>query len=207
MSKKQDAFYFDNFVACADYSVKAARLLKEILSDYRPDEISGRLDEMHELEHQADGQRHKITDNLAKSFITPIEREDIAALIQLIDEVTDNVEEVLIRIYINNVQTIRPEALPLVYVMSRCCEGVYNLLKEFADFKHSSKLKQEIININSLEEEADSLYISSMRKLHTEETDVRQIIAWREIYDYLEKCADTCEHVADTVGSVVMKNS
>ena len=104
-------------------------------------------------------------------------------------------------------QTIRPEALPLVDVMSRCCEGVYNLLKEFADFKHSSKLKQEIININSLEEEADSLYISSMRKLHTEETDVRQIIAWREIYDYLEKCADTCEHVADTVGSVVMKNS
>ena len=207
MSKKQDAFYFDNFVACADYSVKAARLLKEILSDYRPDEISGRLDEMHELEHQADGQRHKITDKLAKAFITPIQREDIAALSQLIDEVTDKVEEVLIRIYINNVQTIRPEALPLVDVMSRCCEGVYNLLKEFADFKHSSKLKQEIININSLEEEADSLYISSMRKLHTEETDVRQIIAWREIYDYLEKCADTCEHVADTVGSVVMKNS
>ena len=85
--------------------------------------------------------------------------------------------------------------------------GVYNLLQEFADFKHASKLKQEIININSLEEEADSLYFSSMRKLHTEETDVRQIIAWREIYDYLEKCADTCEHVADTVGSVVMKNS
>ena len=111
MSKKQDAFYFDNFVACADYSVKAARLLKEILSDYRPDEISGRLDEMHELEHQADGQRHKITDKLAKAFITPIEREDIAALSQLIDEVTDKVEEVLIRIYINNVQTIRPEAL------------------------------------------------------------------------------------------------
>ena len=59
---------------------------------------------------------------------------------QLIDEVTDKVEEVLIRIYINNVQTIRPEALPLVDVMSRCCEGVYNLLKESSpDFKYSSE--------------------------------------------------------------------
>ena len=69
------------------------------------------------------------------------------------------------------------------------------------------KLKTTIIRINSLEEEADKLYIDNMRKLHVEEKDVLQIIAWREIYTYLEKCADTCEHAADVVGSVVMKNS
>ena len=60
---------------------------------------------------------------------------------------------------------------------------------------------------NTLEEKEDELFISSMRKLHVEEQDVRNIIAWREIYTYLEKCADACEHVADIVGSVAMKNS
>ena len=59
----------------------------------------------------------------------------------------------------------------------------------------------------ALEEKEDELFISSMRKLHVEEQDVRNIIAWREIYTYLEKCADACEHVADIVGSVAMKNS
>ena len=75
------------------------------------------------------------------------------------------------------------------------------------NFKHSKELKPSIIRMNTLEEKEDELFISSMRKLHVEEQDVRNIIAWREIYTYLEKCADACEHVADIVGSVAMKNS
>jgi len=78
------------------------------------------------------------------------------------------------------------------------------ILKEF---KHSKELKQSITRMNTLEENEEELFIFSVRKLHVEEQDVRNIIAWRERYTYLEKCADACEHVADIVGSVVMKNS
>ncbi len=81
------------------------------------------------------------------------------------------------------------------------------LIKEFADFRHSRKLNDSIIRINSLEEQADRVYFSSMRALHTENSDILEILAWREIYTYLEKCADACEHVADVVEEVVMKNS
>lgn len=207
MSKKQDAYYFDNFAACAECGCRAAHLLKNILTDFRPEEISDRLDEIHEIERSADEQRHELTDKLTKAFITPIEREDIMTLSHHIDEVTDKLEEVLIRIYINNVKVIRPEALRMLDTVIECCDELKNLLHEFADFKKSDKLKTTIIRINSLEEEADKLYIDNMRKLHVEEKDVLQIIAWREIYTYLEKCADTCEHAADVVGSVVMKNS
>ena len=107
-----------------------------------------------------------------------------------IDEVTDKLEEVLIRIYINNVKVIRPEALRMLDTVIECCDELKKLLDEFSDFKRSEKLKPIIIRINSLEEEADKLYIDNMRKLHVEEKDVLQIIAWREIYTYLEKCAD-----------------
>ena len=99
------------------------------------------------------------------------------------------------------------EALQLLEIVCKCCEEMENLLKEFADFKHSRSLRDKIIAINTLEEEADALYISSMRKLHTEDNDVLHIIAWSEVYSYMEKCADACEHVADIVESVVMKNS
>ena len=207
MSKKQDSYYYNNFISCAEYSCKAVHLLKEILTHFNPQEISRRLDEIHEIERMADDKKHELTDKLAKAFITPIEREDIVELSHHIDDVTDKIEEVLIRVYINNVQKIPQEALHLLDVVCQCCEEVQNLLKEFADFRHSNKITQKIIAINTLEEEADSLYISNMRKLHTEGNDVLYIIAWTEIFNYFEKCADACEHVADTVGSIVMKNS
>lgn len=207
MSKKQDSYYYNNFISCAEYSCKAVHLLKEILTHFNPQEISRRLDEIHEIERMAGDKKHELTDKLAKAFITPIEREDIVELSHHIDDVTDKVEEVLIRIYINNVQKIPQEALQLLDVVCQCCEEVQNLLKEFSDFRHSNKITQKIIAINTLEEEADSLYISNMRKLHTDGNDVLYIIAWTEIFNYFEKCADACEHVADTVGSIVMKNS
>ena len=206
MSKKQDDYYFDNFMKCAEYSCKAAYLLKEILTEFQPEEISKKMEEIHEIERQADTQRHEITDKLAKAFITPIEREDIIALSHHIDDVTDKIEEVLIRVYINNVQEMRQEVFLMLDVVIECCEELQTLLKEFKNFKHSKELKPSIIRMNTLEEKEDELFISSMRKLHVEEQDVRNIIAWREIYTYLEKCADACEHVADIVGSVAMKN-
>lgn len=207
MSKKQDDFYFQNFIECAGYSCQAAHLLKEILSDFRPEDTRLRLDELNKIEHEADVKKHELSDRLTKAFITPIEREDIAALSEQIDDLTDKIEEVFIRIYINNVKAIRPEALKMLELVIQCCEEVCGLMREFANFRRSKELKDRIIQINSLEEEADRLYIASMHSLHSEEKDVLAVIAWREIYSYLEKCADACEHAADVVESVVMKNS
>ena len=206
MSKKQDDFYFQNFIECAGYSCQAAHLLKEILSDFKPEDTRLRLDELHKIEHEADVKKHELSDRLTKAFITPIEREDIAALSEQIDDLTDKIEEVFIRIYINNVMAIRPEALKMLDLVIQCCEEVCGLMREFANFRRSKELKDRIIQINSLEEEADRLYIASMYSLHSEEKDVLAVIAWREIYSYLEKCADACEHAADVVESVVMKN-
>lgn len=207
MINKQDAYYFDNFIACLQISCQEAALLKEILIVFRPLEMPYKLKQIHELERAADDKKHELTDRLAKAFITPIEREDIAELSQNIDELADKIEEVLIRIYINNVQSIRPEALHLLDIVIQCCTEVYDLLRIFPEFKHPATLKEHIIHINSLEEDADQLYMTTMRELHTQEKNVLLILAWREIYSYLEKCADACEHIADTVGMIIMKNS
>lgn len=207
MAKKQDVYYFNNFVACAEESCHAAHLLKDVLENFNPDDLTGRLDEMHAIETRADGRKHEAMDRLAKEFIPPIEREDIITLSQYLDDLTDKIEDVLLRIYMNHVTRIEPAAVEMTDVIIRCCEAVKELLEEFADFKRSKKLKEQIIRINELEEESDRLFMSSMRELHTQSTDPLHIIAWREIYSYLEHCADACEHAADVVESVVMKNS
>lgn len=207
MSKKQDEFYFQSFIECAEASCKAAKLLKDTLTNFSQETISERMEEMHKVEHAADEKKHAVIDKLSKAFIVPIEREDIVLLSDNIDEVTDRLEDVLIRLYMNYVVSIRQEAIPLMEVVIKCCEEMKELLKDFADFRHSKTLKKHIIQINEMEEEADRLFMSIMRELHEKEQNPLAIIAWREIYHYMEKCADACEHVADTVESVVMKNS
>ena len=207
MSKKSDSYYFENFIQCVECGCQAARMLEENLADFSGDNLEEIIRKFHEIEHDADKKKHEMMGVLVKAFITPIEREDIILLSQSIDEVTDKIEDVLLRVYCNNVQKIRPEALELSRLVIRCCEEAKLMAQEFADFKRSKGLRDHIIRINTLEEEADQQFINSMRTLHTTCTDPIEIIVWREIFLYLEKCVDACEHVADTVESVVMKNS
>mgnify|MGYP002411479756 CR=1 FL=1 len=207
MSKKSDAFYFQNFIQCVESSCKAAKMLEENLMNFDPQKLPQNLDRLHEIEHDADMKKHEMMAVLTKAFITPIEREDIGLLSESIDEVTDKIEDVLIRVYINDIKQIRPEAVEFAKIVIRCCEALKKVMEEFSEFKKSKALQSLLIEINELEEEGDRLFISSMRKLHVEVTDPIEIIAWREVYIYLEKCCDACEHVADVVASVVMKNT
>ena len=90
-------------------------------------------------------------------------------------------------------------------IVIQCCEAMKDLLVEFRNFKKSRTLKDLIIRINDLEEKSDRLFVESIRGLFTEPNDLYRIIAWKDIYEYLEHCADACEHVADVVESVIMK--
>lgn len=78
---------------------------------------------------------------------------------------------------------------------------------EFENFKHSKKIHSLIVGLNDVEEECDKLYLSSMRDLARNSQDVLTTIAWRDIYNCMEACADACEHVSECVGSVIMKNT
>ena len=207
MSKKQDEYFFQTFIDCADYACKAAHLLEEVMDNFDPDTLMSRMDEMHALEHAADERKHEMLDVLAKAFITPIEREDIIDLSHCIDNMTDKIEDVFLRLYINNIRRMHPDAVELAKVVIHCCESVKEMLIEFPNFKRSKKLKEHIIKINTMEEEADRRFISCMAKLHRSGADALEIIVWREIYKYLEDCADACENVADVVEGVVMDNT
>ncbi len=207
MSKKGEQFYFDNFIECAACACKAATLLEETLGGFDIKSLPGKIEQMHTIEHEGDSRKHEMMAELMRAFITPIEREDIISLSQNIDEVTDCIEDVLLRVYVNNVTLINPEMIRFAKLLIRCCDTMRSLMQKFPDFKRDQGLHDLIVEINALEEEGDRLFISSMRKLHTDSTDPIEIIAWREIYIYMEKCIDACEHVADVIESVIMKNT
>ncbi len=207
MAKHQDSFYFETFLACTEDACRAAHLLEEVMSDFDPATIREKLDDMHRIEHSADEKKHELLNVLVKAFITPIEREDIALMSRNIDELIDKIEDVLQRLYCNNIQSIRPDAFKMTSTLIRCCDEVKALMAKLPNFKRDHSLHENIVRINSMEEEGDSLFLTNMRALHEGSADPLEIIAWREIYYCLESCMDACEHVADTVESVIMNNT
>ena len=82
-----------------------------------------------------------------------------------------------------------------------------SLMMELENFKKPARLHSIIVEINNQEEECDAIYLESTRKIRKETNDVLKIIAWRKIYEFMEACVDACEHVADSVGTIVMKNT
>lgn len=207
MARKNDSFYFDAFSKSADYSCQAASLLSDIMHDFDPDQIESEIHKMHEIEQSADEVKHEIQDALVTAFVTPIEREDIALLSDYLDTVTDRIEGVLHRLYYDNIRSMRPEALEMVDMVVRGCETMRSLVGELSQFKRSKTLRKFVVELNSIEEEADHLYMRAMRELHTTCTDPLVVFTWHETFSFLEYCVDYCEHVADTIDNIVMKNS
>ncbi|MBR2409472.1 MAG: DUF47 domain-containing protein [Lachnospiraceae bacterium] len=207
MAKKGDRYYFDNFVACVECSQRAATLLGETLKNYSKEDMGKKREQIHEIEHEADRKKHELMNMLNKAFITPIEREDIVSLAQNLDDITDTIEDVFLRIYICNVDAIKENAIAMTDLVISACEALKVAMEEFPEFRKSTKLKEYLIRINDLEEKGDELYIEGMRALHTDGEDALTVIAWRDIYSYLERCMDACEHAADIVEAVIMKNS
>lgn len=206
-NNKKHFDYFDSFVRMVEFSCKAAQLLQEVMKNYDPSKIKEQMIEMHEIENNGDYCKHEMMNALVKEFITPIEREDITGIGQEIDEVTDTVEDVLMRLYMFNIKSIRPEAIEFVDVIVKCCDALKKALQDFHNFKKSPTVKESIIQINCLEEDGDKLYTEAVRNLHTTSKDPIEIMVWSETFDRLEKCCDACEDVANMMESVILKNS
>ena len=204
---KADRLYFDNLIAAAEFSCKAADYLVSCLTNYQLEDVKNMLQKMHEFEHAGDGKKHEMSAALAKAFVTPIDREDLALVSQNLDDVTDCIEEVLQAFYMYRIKTITPEAIQFAEKIVECCNLMKQMLGEFVNFKKPQNLHSQIVQLSHTEEECDVLFIESTMRLPDRCDNTLDIISWREIYTRMENCADACEHVGDCVDMVVMKNN
>jgi predicted phosphate transport protein (TIGR00153 family) len=199
--------YYNMFVNLVEYSCKAAHYLHDSLEQYDPNAVADKIKEIHAIEHAADNEKHDLMQKLVHEFITPIEREDIIELAQEIDEVTDTIEDVLMRFYMFCIVTPRKEALAFSSVIVQCCYGLKQALEELHNFHKSTTIHDYIVEVNKLEEDGDKLYMDAVHTLYATSKDSIEIMTWVEMFDRFEKCCDACEHVANEIESIIMKNS
>lgn len=207
MAKKENNYYYESFSKCISYACEAAELLQSCVDHYDASNLKVQSDKMHRIEHTADGMKHEMMERLMKEFLPPIEREDIVELAHSIDDVVDSAEDILQAMYMYNITALRPEVKEFTSIILRSCKAMKEMGDELHNFRKSTVLKEKIIEINALEEEADRLYMEAIHRLYTEEKDSVYILSWTTMYNCLEKCCDSCEDVADMVEQIVMKNS
>lgn len=207
MAHKADRIYYDNFISAADYSCQAADYLIECLCCYDVSNIKEMLTRMHVIEHAGDEKKHEMSAALARAFVTPIDREDLAELSQNIDDVTDKIEEILQRFYIDEVQSVTEDCITFAKKISKCCVLMKELLIELENFKKPHRLRQLIIDLSCAEEDCDEFYLESAHNAKKHGESPLDILTWRAIYSCMEDCADACESVADSIETIVMKNT
>ncbi len=192
----------------AEYTVKAANLLKDIVCDYDNVEIAKKREEMHELEHEADRQQHETLTKLSREFITPIDQEDILQLIQSIDDVSDAIDEVGLQLYMFNITSMPKYANEMANLVLECVNGMYAALKELKNFKKPEKLRSLIVEINSIEGKGDAIYVEAIHNLFvSDDVDYKKLLANRAIYESLEECCDLCEACANIMELIIIKNT
>ena len=206
--KKEKPFdYFDAFSAIAHYGTEAACYLHQSLTEYNIDTFRERADAMHVIENAADTEKHAIIEHLAHEFITPIEREDIVALAQALDNVMDAIDDVMRRVYMFSVQRIRPETLKFTALIVEACKALEATVAEFKNFKSSKSISGLIIEVNTDENRGDALHFEYLHKLFAGDNTDRTVVIWMSLFETLEECFDACEDAADIIESVIMKNT
>lgn len=204
---KGDKFYFENFKETTALALDAAKYLVECLENYTPESIEENLQKMHEIENNADKKKHEMNEALAKAFVTPVDREDLAMLSQNLDQVPDSIEEVLQKFYIFNIKGVPFSAIDFAKKLVVSTEILCELMAEFENFKRSKKIKELIVKLNDVEEECDKIYLTSLHDITGNHEDAFTAVALYKIFDCFEACADACEHVGDSIGTVIMKNT
>ncbi|MCL2137509.1 MAG: DUF47 family protein [Coriobacteriia bacterium] len=207
MAKKFN--YFETLEKQGDFAVQEAELLLDIFESFDPLKMPEWLTQMHVLENEADSQIHQILTHLAIEFITPIDREDILSAAQRLDDIVDNIEEVLLQLHMYNITEIHPAAIDFTKLILAATQSLKKALTEFQNFKKShNQVREYIVEVNDVEEEADRLYAQVMNSLYREHSDdPLYVMIWSNLFAQMEKSVDLCEVIADDLDMIILKNS
>jgi predicted phosphate transport protein (TIGR00153 family) len=197
---REDKF-FEDFNTQADLIAQSARVLREICEDWSDHEA--KVKHISELEHLSDEIVHTVVVRLNKTFVTPVDREDIHAITSDLDDILDYIHGCAIRMNLFKIDKPTPQAIELSRVLEKSTEVVVQGVKALPTFSDIGPLTKQI---QTLEKEGDAIYRKALADLF-DTGDPIFIIKWKEIYDNFETAIDSCEDVYDVLEGVVLKHA
>ena len=197
--------FFDLFNQHADLCVKGAHEMVGLMTNF--DDLEMRTHAIEGIEKQADKITYATVDMLHKTFITPIDRDDIHKLITRMDDILDLMEDAAQTVSLYDLKAVTPEAKRLAELCLACCEKVQAAVGLLHNMDNSHKIVAICEEIDRLESDADHVMRAAMSKLFRDEPDVRNLIKMKAIYEILETVTDRCEDVANIIEGIIVENA
>ena len=200
----QDQLFYALLERQADAAIQAAREFHALVRDYA--HFDAHLKEINDIEHRADELTHQLANKADSTFVTPLDKEDLHAISTGLDDITDAIEDATETLALYRIAALRPDIEPLasllVQISQATCETVGCLRRKSG----REGMQPLFIRIHDLENQADEAYRRAVGEIfHAPDRDPFAFIAWKEVYDRIEVAIDSCEDVANTVESVVVK--
>lgn len=199
----QERRFFDLFEQGAANLVEAADMIRDLLEDYR--DVPEKVERIRELEHIGDGITHELMAQLHRTFVTPLDREDITQIAERLDDVVDLIDAAAVSMVLYRIPAPKDRACQLGVLIVECAKVVQRAIGKLRHRRSFQSMLQDAIELNRLENEADQVLRSALMELFDNSTDPVEIIKWREIYEQLETATDRCEDVANVLEGIVLK--
>lgn len=205
MFMPKEAKFFDLFDKQAENLVNAAEFYKKLVDEaaFTPENVRA----MHEREHYGDELTHTIINTLNETFITPFDREDIMALANHMDDVVDGIYMITNRFCLYKISKPTEHSKKMAAVIAQSTKALQKALAALRNKKMMKETLLQCVEINRLENEADVIRDEAISELFEKEKDPIMIIKQKELYEEAENVADYCEHTANVVESILVKNN
>ncbi len=197
--------FFEYFIQHGELCVKGGKEMVALMTNF--DDLEHRVHAIESIEKQADKVTYAALDLLHKTFITPLDRDDIHKLITRMDDILDLMEDAAQTISLYDIKAITPEAKRLAELCQACCEKVLAAVSLLHNMNNAREILNICSEIDKLESDADHVMRAAMSKLFRDEPDVRNLIKLKAIYEILETVTDRCEDVANIVEGIIVENA
>lgn len=204
---KKNNNYFELIKQQYNCCLRASAFLNDVIHDCDFGKTDEYIKTMHKTEQEADEIQHDILNRLSTEFITPIDGEDILHLVQIIDDITDALDETVQDIYMYRIDRLSKETALLSSTVNECVEALSEAIVLLKNFKKPNELRNKLVKVNDVESKADEIYIGAIHKLFGTEESVKKLMGAAAVYKSLENCCDLCEHAADVIEQIIIKNT
>jgi predicted phosphate transport protein (TIGR00153 family) len=201
----KDEKFFDILEEAADNVVKGATAFRELVRNWSLS--SDKIQQIRDIEHEGDRMTHEVISRLNRTFITPIDREDIHSLATELDDVIDIIQATMDRMQLYRIDKSSPILLQMVEVLLQSTEAIRKAIRSLRNLKDRRQTLDFCIEINRLENEGDAILKTALGELFADKKDVLEIIKWKEVYEAAEFATDKCEDIANVIEGIVVKNA
>jgi predicted phosphate transport protein (TIGR00153 family) len=200
----RDEKFYDMFEELANKIEEGGKMFTDILNNYEQSEA--KIAKLKEIEHEADIITHRTYEKMHRTFLTPLDREDIYNLVNKMDSVLDMIEAAAVRMQLYKIKKPVDEIKELARILNLAIGKIKKIVHALRDKKKSQEILEDCVEINTLENEGDIVLRMTMARLFEREKDPIELIKWKEIFERIEESIDVCEDVSNIIEGIVLKH-